>query len=254
MFTRMVKSLSSLKLTVVLLALAMFLILAGTFAQIDHPIDVVQKLYFHSLLVWIPVGIFFPRTPGGQPSLGLHLPMLGGYAIGLLLIVNLIAAHGLRFKQTWRDLLLLPLLALMVVPLVVWQYNDADWLFRFVAHVGIDLAKFSFPFFVWVVLASALLGLPFYLGLFMLHGKRGGIIMIHLGVLGLLIGEGITSQMQVESQMPIDVGSYAHYTQDIYNAELAIVDPSPADHNDQIVIPASLLASRGSIRDSKLPF
>ena len=142
----------------------------------------------------------------------------------------------------------------MVVPLVVWQYNDADWLFRIVSHVGIDLAKFSFPFFVWVVLASRLLGLPFYVGLFMLHGKRGGIIMIHLGVLGLLVGEGITSQLQVESQMPIDVGSYSHYTQDIREAELAIVDTSPADHNEQIVIPASMLASRGSIRDAKLPF
>ena len=32
--------------------------------------------------------------------------------------------------------------------------------------------------------------------------------MIHLGVLMLLVGEGITSQLQVESQMPIDVGSY----------------------------------------------
>ena len=72
----------------------MFLILAGTFVQIDHPIDVVQKHYFHSLIAWMPVGIFFPRTPGGQVSIAWQVPMLGGYAIGLLLIVNLVAAHG----------------------------------------------------------------------------------------------------------------------------------------------------------------
>ncbi len=250
----LLKPLASLRLTVVLLVLAMALILAGTFAQIDHAINVVQKLYFHSLFVWIPLQTFFPRPLPGQAPMWGHIPMLGGYGIGLLLIVNLLAAHGMRFKQTWRDLLLLPLLALMVVPLVVWQYNDADWLFRFVNHFGIDLAKFSFPFFVWVVLLSAIVGLPFYVALFLLHGKRGGIIMIHLGVLGLLVGEGITSQLQVESQMPIDVGSYSHYTQDIHEAELAIVDTTPADHSEHIVIPASLLSSRGTIRDAKLPF
>jgi ABC-type transport system involved in cytochrome c biogenesis permease subunit len=248
------KPLASLRLTVLLLALAMALVLAGTFAQIDFPINVVQARYFHSFFAWVPLQTFLPRpAPGGHAIPG-GFPILGGYSIGILLIINLLAAHGLRFKQTWRDLVLLPLLALMIVPLVVWQYKGTDWLFNFVGHFGIDLAWFGYPFFVWVVLLSALIGLPFYLTLFYLHGKRGGIIMIHIGILMLLVGEGITSQMQVESQMPIDVGSYAQYTQDIREVELAVVDPSPADHNNHVVIPLSMLRGRGVIRDAKLPF
>src|SRR6188768_4150628 len=91
---RILAPLASLKLTVVLLALAMLLIYAGTWAQIDAGIWQVQKTYFHSLLTWVPFQIFLPRAwnvPGG-------FPMPGGYLIGVLLLANLLVAHILRFK------------------------------------------------------------------------------------------------------------------------------------------------------------
>lgn len=92
------KSLSSLRLTVVLLALSIFLIFAGTWAQIDQGIWVVLKTYFRSFIVLIPLQIFLPRewnVPGA-------IPYPGGFLLGGLLMVNLITAHAVRFKWQWK--------------------------------------------------------------------------------------------------------------------------------------------------------
>lgn len=90
--------LASLRLTVVLFVLAIFIVLAGTLAQIDAGIWSVVKQYFRSALVWIPLQIFFPRTMSVPGS----FPFPGGWLIGGLLLINLLAAHVLRFKLSWR--------------------------------------------------------------------------------------------------------------------------------------------------------
>ena len=89
--------LASLRLTVVLFAFSVFLVFAGTLAQIDDGIWTVVTRYFRSFLVWIPFQIFFPRAwtvPGG-------IPYPGGWTLGLLLMVNLLAAHAVRFRLAW---------------------------------------------------------------------------------------------------------------------------------------------------------
>jgi ABC-type transport system involved in cytochrome c biogenesis permease subunit len=162
----------------------MILIYAGTWAQIDTGIWQVQKRYFHSLFCWIPFQTFFPRPKPGQFHIPGGFPMLGGYSLGLLLLLNLLAAHIVRFKLAW---------------------------------------------------------------------KRTGIILIHLGLILLLVGEGITSAFQVESQMMIDVGQTATYSQDIRQVELAILDTSPADHDNVAAIPASMLKTGATIAQVGLP-
>src|SRR5205823_3591661 len=54
--------------------------------------------YFRSFFVWIPLQLFFPRSlqvPGG-------FPFVGGWSIGFALLFNLLAAHAVRFKLTWK--------------------------------------------------------------------------------------------------------------------------------------------------------
>lgn len=97
--TRLLKPVASLKLSVVLFALGIFLVLAGTLAQVDKDIWEVVSGYFRCWLAWIPFQVFFPRTwfpqmqniPGG-----IWFP--GGWTIGGLMTLNLLAAHSLRFK------------------------------------------------------------------------------------------------------------------------------------------------------------
>ena len=83
--------LASLRLTVLLFALAMILILAGTVAQkYEGNWEIVDK-YFHSLWLMMPIGLY-----------GIKVPFVGGYSLCILMLLNLLAAHAVRFKLTWK--------------------------------------------------------------------------------------------------------------------------------------------------------
>lgn len=83
-------ALVSLKLTLVLLVVSMVLIFAATLDQVNLGIWAVQAKYFRSFVVYTRVGnVVMPAFPGG-------------YTIGGLLLINLLAAHLFRFAFSWR--------------------------------------------------------------------------------------------------------------------------------------------------------
>lgn len=88
------KFISSLKLTVVLLSLSLLLVFVGTIAQVEYGLWDTQVRFFRSFFVyWQPTGGDF------------SIPVLpGGYLLGWSLLVNLLAAHYVRFKFTWSKL------------------------------------------------------------------------------------------------------------------------------------------------------
>src|SRR5215831_2724318 len=93
MWRRFVYLLTSLKLTIICLVVAMVLIFAGTLAQVHLGIHEAQQRYFQS---------FFVRWP---PDSRLGIPVFpGGHLIGAVLLVNLVAAHAKRFRWAWRKL------------------------------------------------------------------------------------------------------------------------------------------------------
>lgn len=87
------KLLSSLRLTVTLLGFAMVLIFVGTISQVELGIHEVQEKFFRSWIAWWDV------MPGRER---LYIPIPGGTLLGILLICNLLAAHGTRFKLSWN--------------------------------------------------------------------------------------------------------------------------------------------------------
>ncbi|HWB11277.1 MAG TPA: cytochrome c biogenesis protein CcsA [Pirellulales bacterium] len=103
--------LASLKITVVSFALAIFLVLAGTLAQIDQDIWRVMGDYFRTPIAWIPFQIFVPRTI--ELRGGMWFP--GGFTIGTVMLLNLLAAHALRFKVQARGGRLAAGLAILAV-------------------------------------------------------------------------------------------------------------------------------------------
>lgn len=178
---KLLRALSSLKLTVCLLALLMCLVFAGTWAQIDMGIWSTLSTYFRSFFVWIPFGVFFPRqwdVPGG-------LPFPGGYALGALLTVNLVLAHATRFQ---------------------------------------------------------------------ISPRKSGILLIHVGLILLLVGEAVTGMFAEESRMSIDEGQTVHYAEDTRAVELAIVDTSDPERDWVVTIPQARLRDKTFIQDPKLPF
>ena len=80
----------SLKLTVALLVFGMLLVFAATLDQVNLGIWAVQEKYFRSFIIYTRAGDFaLPIFPGG-------------YLIGGLLLINLVAAHVYRFAFAWR--------------------------------------------------------------------------------------------------------------------------------------------------------
>lgn len=79
---------TSLRLTVVLLAFGIVLVFLGTLAQVDEGLYQAQSHYFRQ---WIVLGLHL-----GGKNIPLVLP--GGYLIGTLLLINLLAAHIYRFR------------------------------------------------------------------------------------------------------------------------------------------------------------
>ncbi|HXL26259.1 MAG TPA: cytochrome c biogenesis protein ResB [Chthoniobacterales bacterium] len=89
---RFFKPLASLKLTIVCLACAMVLVFVGTLDQVQIGVYEAQLRYFKSFFLYFSL-------PGSQ----LKIPWLpGGYTLGGILLVNLVAAHVSRFKLSWK--------------------------------------------------------------------------------------------------------------------------------------------------------
>ncbi len=165
----------SLKLTVWLLGLSIILIFWATLAQVKLGIWGVQEKFFHTLFVLEII-----------PGTAIPVPVFpGGYLLGGLLLLNLVAAHIYRFKLEW---------------------------------------------------------------------KKAGIQLTHLGLILLLVGELITSLLQVESNMRLEEGGTMHYSESYRNNELAILDTTSPEFNEVVAIPEAVLSDGGSIQHPKLPF
>jgi ABC-type transport system involved in cytochrome c biogenesis permease subunit len=116
LLVEMLTPLASLRLTVTLLSLSLFLVLAGTLAQIDYDVWKVVHDYFRTEVAWIELKIFLPRA-WDVPNI--KFPFPGGVTLGICLAVNLLAAHGLRFKITARGGRLVAGLALVAAGAVI---------------------------------------------------------------------------------------------------------------------------------------
>jgi hypothetical protein len=67
----------------------------------------VVNRYFRSLLVWIPLRVLVLHAEWLRPHIEeywdrIAVPFPGGWLIGSVMLVNLLAAHFIHFKLTWR--------------------------------------------------------------------------------------------------------------------------------------------------------
>lgn len=114
-FKRFLNLLCSLRLTIVLLVLGLILVFLGTMAQEPLGLYIAQTHFFHSLFV--DYAAMLAALKKSAQLLNIYLtPMLaadvlsapwipvfpGGYLIGALLLINLLAAHIQRFKLSWK--------------------------------------------------------------------------------------------------------------------------------------------------------
>jgi ABC-type transport system involved in cytochrome c biogenesis permease subunit len=106
---RVLQVLASLRVTVVMLAMGTFIIFVGTLAQMDVGLKAALDNYFRCWISWIPFElfvrfghIFFNVDPNWDIDVkyGFYFP--GGWLIGAVLLVNVLAAHAVRFRLAWN--------------------------------------------------------------------------------------------------------------------------------------------------------
>ena len=175
MVTRLYLFLSSLRLTVVLLALGLVLVFWGTLAQVNLGLYKAQNDFFRSFFVyWSPAWSTW------------RIPVFpGGYFIGWLLLLNLSAAH-LKYYQPGK--------------------------------------------------------------------KKYGIVMIHLGVVLLLVGQLLTDAFSTESLLHLRNGETKTYSESSLRYELAVVDATDPSTDKVVAIPEHLLVKGGDIHQPEMPF
>ncbi len=87
LLTHLINFFTSLKLTVVCLAFGIALVFLGTLAQVDLGLYKAQNEFFRSFIAF-----------WGPPGAGWKIPLPGGYLVGGVLVINLVASHFRRFR------------------------------------------------------------------------------------------------------------------------------------------------------------
>jgi hypothetical protein len=111
---RWVKPLTSLKLTIICLAAAMVLVFVGTLDQVHIGVYEAENRYFRSFFLFFTL-----------PGTHLRIPWFpGGYIVGTLLLINLLAAHIARFKLSWKKVGILLLHSGLILLLIGQLFAD----------------------------------------------------------------------------------------------------------------------------------
>jgi ABC-type transport system involved in cytochrome c biogenesis permease subunit len=313
----LVKALGSLKITVTLFALAILIVLIGTLAQDEETLVQVKRQYFNSWIAWVPVDVFFPQTLWPHDPLPGKFPFPGGAAIGLALLINLIAAKTTRFSLQARGLrfwsgVLISLLGTGLVTAVITAGHTADGLqgqppisydqlwtalklglvfLTFAAagyavwakhlpglakwvlwlgvaslavvslglHLGGQSVRLDDPGLriVWQLLQASIASCVVLVGMVLLFGKRGGNMLIHVGVALLMVGQFVFGDRQIEQRITLVEGDESNMVFMMDELEIAMIDVSRDDEDQVKAIPDALIRRAvrrdGVIDDPNLP-
>ena len=112
-FRRVLLALASLRVTAVLFILALVLVFFGTLAQKRDSLNTVLADYFYCYLAWLDLNLISDFTQvffrfrflgTDQDPVQVRIPFPGGFTLGWIMVVNLTAAHLVRFKLSWKRL------------------------------------------------------------------------------------------------------------------------------------------------------
>ncbi len=168
----------------------------------------------------------------------------------------------------WRPLASLRLtLVLLALSLVLVFWGTIAQVTR-----GLFLAtdEFFHSFFVWheiagvrvpVFPAGYTLGFALLINLVAAHAARfsltwrkGGLLLVHAGLIILLVGELLTSLLQREAMLRLDEGETKNYAEARREVEFVLIDTTAAHHDRVVAVPRHLLRSGARIALPGTPF
>jgi hypothetical protein len=96
---QLLEMLADLRITVFLFVLALFIVFWGTLAQVDQGVTTVVARYFRNWYILVPLRVVLFNSIGKSD---LVIPFPGGWLVGGAMLINLLAAHAIRFKLSWK--------------------------------------------------------------------------------------------------------------------------------------------------------
>ncbi|MHB9076459.1 MAG: cytochrome c biogenesis protein [Pirellulaceae bacterium] len=267
LIVRILTPLASLRLTVVLFLMAIFIVFAGTLAQTEKDIWQVVHDYFRmdlgspsqallSAFAWIDFRIFFPRSffPEMSPipwGYGFWFP--SGWLIGFVMFLNLTAAHLIRFQILGKGkalaaglVILVAGILLAIAVIAAGQEQTAVQLRLFTDWPSLRI--------LWLLTQCTVVGLVLLVGCILIFRKRAGLVVLHSGVGLMMFSELLVGVAAIEGQMQIVEGQTVNFVMDTRETELAVVDPSDPQKDEVVAIPQSRLRPGKVVQDEALPF
>ena len=244
-------SLASLRFTVFLLGLSLILVFVGTLAQVEMGIWDVVDQFFRCFFSRVKVAYFWPGEVS-EATHRLHYFFPGGYTLGVLLLVNLLSAHSLKFRITKdkKDLIIGTLFTIAGLAFIFWAVRDG------IIKEDIPSAYVnSYKRVLYRLLTGLGSTTILLIGCWFLFKKRAGIVVLHFGIILLLFSELITGVYAKEGNMRIQEGDYSSFVDLSREYELAITDPDAETTEKSIIIPESYLKTKGEWQSHEnLPF
>ncbi len=248
------KAIASLRLTVVLFALLIFIVFAGTLAQAEYSNLTAIEQYFRCFYTQVELKIFFPKGSGLYESVGDGwFPFPGGWLIGGLMLINLLAAHAFRFKVTGKG-------NHLWIGVGVTALGVLATVWAIISVFDIDGTQREMSSYYRILLQLAQGGgaaAVLMTGCWYLFKKRAGIVVLHAGIILLMISELLTGAYSVEANMRLTVGQSLNYAEEYHQAELAFIKAKDENGDEVVALNGDLLreaeenASR--IEDGQLP-
>lgn len=92
---KILKQLSSLKVTVLLLIFSISLVMIDYLAE-NSGMDMAAHNYLNSFLIWVDLSLFLPKNYDTSSG----FPFFGAWSLYILFGINLLATHIVTFKGT----------------------------------------------------------------------------------------------------------------------------------------------------------
>ena len=140
------------------------------------------------------------------------------------------------------------------VNLGVWAVQEKYFRSFIVYTRAGDFALPIFPggYFLGGLLLCNLLAAHLYR--FACSWKKTGILLAHVGLVLLLVGELLSGLWQKDYAMRLTESETKNYAESFRDNELVIIDSTDASADEVVAIPEKLLARKSPVQHAKLPF
>ena len=131
------------------------------------------------------------------------------------------------------------------------RYFHSFLVWMVIPHTNITMPVFPGGYLIGPLLLANLISAHIYR--FKLSWKKAGIWLVHVGLILLLIGEGLSGLMQRDGQIKLDVGQSKSFVESTRDFELAIVDVTDPKTDTVYAITSERLGSLSEIADPRMP-